>query len=194
MAAHDDTTITIVSGLPRSGTSMMMRMIEAGGIEPVTDRIREADEDNLRGYYEFEHVKQIKEDKSWLPLCEGKVVKMISMLLLDLPLDRKYKVVFMRRNMNEILSSQKVMLQRREEKGAAVDDDKMAQNYEKHLNQVEKWLADNSAFDVLYVSYNEVINKPGNSIAALNSFLGGKLNITNMEKAVEKSLYRQRGT
>ncbi len=193
MAPSRDNNITIVSGLPRSGTSMMMRMLETGGIELMTDDIRKADEDNLRGYYEFEPVKRIKEDKSWLPLCEGKVVKMISMLLLDLPLDRKYKVIFMRRNMEEILASQKAMLQRRGEKGAGVDDEKMAQNYNKHVQQVENWLASHDkAFDVLYVSYNDILDAPQAHINSINAFLGGHLDTERMAVVVEKSLYRQR--
>lgn len=192
MALQRDNTITIVSGLPRSGTSMMMRMLEAGGITPVTDNIRKADEDNKRGYYEFERAKKIKEDTSWLPDCRGKVVKMISMLLLDLPLDKAYKVIFIRRNMDEILASQKVMLQRRGEKGAGVSDEKMAQSYAKHVTHVENWLASNKAFDVLYVSYNKIIDNPGPHITSINDFLGGGLDTAAMAQVIETSLYRQR--
>ena len=192
MAKQLDTPITIVSGLPRSGTSMMMRMLESGGIDPVTDNIREADEDNKRGYYEFEKVKKIKEDTAWLSACEGKVVKMISMLLLDLPLDRMYKIIFLQRNMREILASQKVMLARRGEKGAGVDDDKMAESYHKHLKSVKKWLASNNAFDVLYVNYNEILEDPKRYISTINHFLGGGLDTARMAEAIETKLYRQR--
>ena len=100
-------TVNIVSGLPRSGTSMMMKMLEAGGIEPLIDHIRKADIDNPKGYYEFERVKQIKEDQEWLDDAVGKVVKMVSMLLLDLPPGYNYKIVFTRREMKEILASQR---------------------------------------------------------------------------------------
>jgi len=171
---------------------MMMRMLEAGGIEPVTDNIRKADEDNLRGYYEFERVKKIREDRSRLPLCEGKAVKMISMLLLDLPKDRAYKVIFMQRNMEEILASQKSMLTRRGEKGAGVHDSKMAKSYEKHLQQVKNWLAESDAFDVLYVNYNDVLSMPHYHIDAIDQFLGGGLHTEQMAQVVELSLYHQR--
>jgi hypothetical protein len=167
-------------------------MLEAGGMEPATDNIRKADEDNLRGYYEFEPVKKIKEDRSWLPFCEGKAVKMISILLLDLPKDRRYRVIFMQRDMKEILASQKAMLERRGEKGAGVDDRKMANNFEKHLQQVENWLTDTDVFDVLYVSYNDVLSNPQLHIDTINKFLGGGLDTKNMSQVVEQSLYRQR--
>jgi len=192
MTINPNNSIVIVSGLPRSGTSMMMRMLEAGGIEPVTDNIRKADEDNVRGYYEYERVKKIKEDQSWIPLCEGKAVKMVSMLLLDLPRDRHYKVVFMQRNMDEVLASQKKMLQRRGETGAGVSDQKMAQNYTKHLEHIERILGDRNVFDVLYVSYNDVVKNPQDHSKKINAFLGERLDTDRMEQVVETSLYRQR--
>src|SRR5262245_12295550 len=105
--------ITIVSGLPRSGTSMMMSMLEAGGLGALTDGIRAADEDNPKGYYEFERVKKIKQDTAWLADAKGRVVKMISQLLLDLPAAYQYRIIFMRRNIDEILASQKQMMVRR---------------------------------------------------------------------------------
>ena len=104
--------ITIVSGLPRSGTSMMMQVIEAGGIPALTDNPRARDEDNPQGYYEFEPVKQTRDDPSWVPGARGKVVKMVYRLLYDLPGDQDYRVIFMRRNIDEVLTSQKKMLQR----------------------------------------------------------------------------------
>lgn len=99
--------ITIVSGLPRSGTSMMMSMLEAGGMDVLTDGIRGADEDNPRGYYEFERVKQIEHDKGWLSDARGKAVKMVAALLKYLPPEYQYQVVFVRRNMDEVLASQR---------------------------------------------------------------------------------------
>ena len=104
--------IIVVSGLPRSGTSMMMQMLEAGGLPIVTDHIRKADEDNPRGYYELEKVKKIKEDPSWLADCHGKAFKMVSALLYFLPKSRKFKVIFMKRNIEEMLASQRLMLMR----------------------------------------------------------------------------------
>jgi len=145
-------TIGIVSGLPRSGTSMMMRMLDVGGMEVLIDRIRKADQDNPRGYYEFERVKQIEHDKSWLPDAEGKVVKIISQLLRHLPSDYQYKVVFMRRDMEEILASQRQMLLRRGEKTDRISDDKLAELFRQHVQRVESWLDAQPNVDVIYVS------------------------------------------
>ena len=184
--------ITIVSGLPRSGTSMMMRMLGAGGISAVTDNIREADDDNPRGYYEFEKVKQIKEDSSWLEECRGKAVKMVSALLYHLPGDKNYKVIFMRREMKEVLTSQRKMLQRLDREGADVSEEEIKEKYEKHLLKLEGWLARQANIDVVYVSYNEVINHPEENARLVDSFLGGRLNIEEMTKVVDQSLYRQR--
>jgi len=116
--------IIIVSGLPRSGTSMMMQMLEAAGIEIVSDHIRKSDEDNPRGYYELEEVKNIN-NTSWIDNCHGKAVKVISALLQNLPSTKNYKIIFMERDLSEILASQKVMLQRLKKKGADISDDEM---------------------------------------------------------------------
>ena len=126
-------TITIVSGLPRSGTSLMMQMLDSGGMEVVTDNIRPPDEDNPKGYYEFEKAKKIKEDPSWLKDMRGKAFKIVSMLLYDLPADEKYKVIFMKRNMDEILSSQNKMLERLGQNPNP--DDEMGELFAKHLNK-----------------------------------------------------------
>ena len=104
--------IIIVSGLPRSGTSLMMQMLDNGGIEVVTDNVRTADTDNPRGYYEFEQVKKIKEDVSWLPGTRGKAFKMVSQLLYELPASEKYRVIFMERDLDEMIRSQEKMLAR----------------------------------------------------------------------------------
>ena len=107
-----DSEIIIVSGLPRCGTSLMMQMLVQGGFEAVTDHIRAADTDNPRGYYELEKVKKLKEDASWLPETRGKVVKMVSQLLFDLPAGERYRVIFMQRDLDEMLASQEKMLER----------------------------------------------------------------------------------
>ena len=184
--------VTIVSGLPRSGTSMMMRMLEAGGMEIVTDNVRKADDDNPRGYFEYERVKKLKEDPSCLDVCHGKAVKIISMLLLDLPPDRKYKVIFMEREMDEMLSSQRVMLQRLGKKDDDISDETMADKFAKHVRQVEAWIDKQDYLDVLYVKYNEVIEDSQNHAVRVNEFLGKVLDVKKMVGVIEKSLYRQR--
>jgi hypothetical protein len=183
--------ITIVSGLPRSGTSMMMKMLAAGGLEPLTDNIRTADEDNPRGYFEFERVKQIESDKAWLEEAQGRVVKLISALLKHLPPSYNYKVVFMRRAMPEILASQRQMLIRRGEPADAVPDDKMAAMFDKHVAQVEAWLTAQPNIEVLYISYNEVMKDSRSHAERINEFLGGSLQVDEMVSVVDRALYRQ---
>jgi hypothetical protein len=131
--------VFIVSGLPRCGTSMMMQMLEAGGMQVITDHIRQADEDNPHGYYEFEKVKQIKEDSSWLDSCHDKVFKMVSALLYYLPNSKEYKIVFMKRKMDEMLASQNTMLRRQGRNDAVVSDEEMAKKLDKHLSEAETW-------------------------------------------------------
>ncbi|MGD2205937.1 MAG: sulfotransferase domain-containing protein [Anaerolineae bacterium] len=187
---HD--TIVIVSGLPRSGTSMMMKMLEAGGMQVLTDYIREADEDNPEGYYEFERVKQIEQDKAWLPEAQGKVVKMIAALLKNLPPEYAYKVVFMRRNVQEVLASQREMLIRRGEPSDKVPDERMADLFGKHVKRVESWLDGQPNIDVLYVDYGDVLASPLDQARRINQFLDGMLEMAKMVEVVDPDLYRQR--
>ena len=184
--------LTIVSGLPRSGTSMMMRMLEAGGIPALIDHIRKADEDNPRGYYEFEPVKQTKKDASWLDDSAGKVVKMVYRLLYDLPSDRKYRVVFMRRRLEEVLASQNVMLERQGKAGGNLSDEKLLGLFQAELEKVYQWLDAQAHFQIIYADYNEMISDAAETVRSINEFLGGDLDTDAMMKVVEPSLYRQR--
>jgi adenylylsulfate kinase len=185
-----DQEITIVSGLPRSGTSMMMRMLEAGGMQVVVDNIRQADVDNPKGYYEFEQVKEIRHDRTWIESLHGKVVKMVSMLLYDLPRDKRYKIVFMLRSMDEVLASQQIMLDRRGERGHSREE--MAALFSKHLGEIKAWLADQENMEVLFVNYNEILKNPGEIIPLVNRFFNSGLNAEEMIRVVDQSLYRQR--
>lgn len=183
--------VTIVSGLPRSGTSMMMRMLEAGGMGIVTDSVRSADEDNPRGYYEFEDVKRIKDDASWLEGAKGKAVKMVSMLLYGLPQDRTYRVIFMRREIGEVIASQRVMLERMGERNIP-EDDEMGRLYKRHLEEIERWLEGQQNIKVLYMNYKDVLEDPQGGALRISRFLGDSLNVEDMVRAVDMSLYRQR--
>ena len=185
-------SVIIVSGLPRSGTSMMMNMLQAGGLPLLTDSIRTADDDNPKGYYEFEQVKQIEQDPTWLEDAQGKVVKMISALLKHLPGDYHYKIIFMRRKIEEVLASQRQMLIRRNEPTDTVADDKMADLYRRHLQQVEAWLAKQPNIDVLYITYHQVVANPREHAEQISAFLGGGLDIDTMAASVDHMLYRQR--
>lgn len=184
--------VIVVAGLPRSGTSMMMRMLEAGGIPVLTDEVREADEDNPRGYFEFEPVKQLEHDRAWLDGAKGCAVKMVSALLEHLPPEHDYKVLFTRRAMSEILASQRKMLARRGEPADAVDDATMTRLFEKHLRAVSAWIEAQPNIDVLYVSYNEVLADPLTHAQEINRFLGGTLDVEAMATVVDPELYRNR--
>ena len=171
---------------------MMMMMLHAGGMDVLTDNIRQADDDNPKGYYEYELVKEIEHDKTWLPLAEGRVVKMISALLQYLPDDHEYKVVFMQRKMEEILASQRQMLIRRGEDPDTVSDSKIAEISRLHLQRVERWLSDRSNIDVLYVRYNDVLANAQEQAKRIYHFLDGRVDPGKMVQAVDKRLYRQR--
>ena len=189
----DNASITIVSGLPRSGTSMMMKMLEAGGLPPVTDNVRTADEDNPKGYYEFERVKQLpKGDVAWLPDVQGKVVKVIAALLPSLPGGYLYRVIFMQRAMPEVLASQRQMLIRRGEDPNKIPDEVMAKLFEKHLTQVNDWVSQQSNVERLDVNYNEMLKNPQPFIEQINAFLGNQLDTARMAAVVDPSLHRQR--
>jgi len=184
--------IIIVSGLPRSGTSLMMQMLDNGGIEAVTDNIRTADTDNPRGYYEYEIVKKVKTDQSWLPATRGKVFKMISQLLYDLPPGERYRIIFMERDFDEMLESQEKMLQRLGKKAAPREEIKKA--YTLHVKKLRDWLAQQRHMEVLAVCYNELLQDPQKQAERVNTFLGGRAHLDKMVSAVDPSLYRNRKT
>ena len=166
--------LIIVTGLPRSGTSMMMNMLEAGGVAVITDKQRQADEDNPYGYFELERVKEIKRDRSWLDSSSGKAVKMVSMILYDLPLDRDYFLIFMKRNLEMF--------------------EEMKRLFSKHLSEIEAWLSERKNFKTLYINYEDVLKQPLEAAENIQKFMGRELNLGNMIKSVDPTLYRQRST
>jgi hypothetical protein len=191
--SNDPKEIIIVSGLPRSGTSMMMKMLESAGLEILTDNLRTADDSNPKGYFEFERVKKLKTgDFDWLSTARGKVVKVISALLEYLPNQYAYKIIFMQRNMNEILSSQRQMLVRDGIQDDQVPDGKLAQLYEDHLRKIETWLEQQPNMRTLYISYNQTLRDPEPKIKQVIEFLGGNLDMKPMLKVVDQNLYRER--
>ncbi len=185
--------VVVVSGLPRSGTSMAMKMLEAGGMELVVDNIRTADVDNPKGYYEDERVKDLAEmeDKEWLKGARGKVIKVVSSLLNYLPASNAYKVVFMRRNLHEVLASQTKMLDRRGEDSHTEDKDLLAM-YESHLEKVQFQLRFRPFFEALYLDYADVVAEPAREAKRIAEFVGGGLDAERMATAVDGSLYRNR--
>lgn len=185
--------VTVVSGLPRSGTSLAMQMLQAGGIPAMTDRLRTPDDDNPRGYYEFEPVKLLRSDRSWFADARGRSVKIIHMLLTELPDDIPCRVLFMRRDLGEVVRSQKIMLERSGKPGGALTPERLGAVYESQLAGVARWLAARPAFSVLDVAYAGLVTNPGPVIAEMDAFLGGGLDTGAMGRAVDPALYRNRG-
>jgi len=188
--SHD--FVTIVSGLPRSGTSLMMQMLAAGGMEVLTDGQRAADQHNPRGYFELEAVKHTRGDSSWLAQAQGKVVKVVHLLLPHLPVDREYRVIFMQRDLTEVIASQRAMLQTQGRPAANLPDSNLAEIFGKQLAQVDQWLVRNPNFRVLHLQHRNVIEMPLTVAQQIADFLGGALGPGRMAAAVEPSLYRHR--
>ncbi len=185
--------IIIVTGLPRSGTSMMMKMLDAGGLPLMTDNIRTADEDNPKGYYELERVKELEKetDKSWLREARGKVLKVISHLLGELPDENFYRVIFMRRDLDEILASQNKMLERRGEPNP-VSDAKAKESYRKHIIDTKVFLRTRRNFELLEVHYKQTLDDPRGAAEHVSRFLEQRIAPEKLMTAVDAQLYRNR--
>lgn len=186
--------VIVVSGLPRSGTSMAMQMLAAAGVPVVTDGIRKPGEDNPKGYYEDERVKDLHKenvDRRWLRDARGKAVKIISFLLKDLPESNNYKVIFMKRALPEVLASQKKMLERRNEADES-SDERMLELWENHLWRAAYLLKHGAHFETLDIAYSDVIRDPLREARRIRDFLGLQADPETMAKAVDESLYRNR--
>jgi len=182
--------VTIVSGLPRSGTSLMMRMIGEGGIPILSDGLRVPDEDNPNGYYEFERVRRTRQDPSWIPDALGKVVKMVHLLLLELPLTHEYRVVFMRRDLREVVKSQNRMLTRLNKPTDDLPEERVAEIYKRQIETTLTYLqSHDDYFRVIEVDYNVLIKNPLDLVRRVGAFFDG-LNTDEMVKAIDVRLYR----
>jgi Sulfotransferase family len=181
--------VTIVSGLPRSGTSMMMRMVEAGGLPALTDGVRAADADNPLGYYEFEPVKRTSQDPSWLDRARGRVVKMVHLLLMDLPGGYVYRVILMRRDPDEVIRSQRKMLERAGRPSG--DPAALKRVFAAQMDTVRRWLDAQPHICCLDVSYNAMIAGPEAEARRVAEFLG-LTDRAAMIAAVDPALYRNR--
>jgi Sulfotransferase domain len=191
MAAPND-FITIVSGLPRSGTSLMMQMLNAGGLPALTDEKRAADESNPRGYFEFEPVKTLRANQAWLAGARGRAVKIIHILLRELPTDGRftYRVILMKRSLEEILASQRAMLQRQGKKSA--DEAALRKIFQQQLLETESYLATHPQFSLLSIDYHDVVESPLTCAKKVQSFLDRDLNAEAMARVVDPALYRER--
>jgi len=183
--------IVIVSGLPRSGTSLMMKILEAGGVRVLTDHTRKADTDNPHGYYEFERVKRLPDgDIDWLLEAEGKAVKIISALLGYLPAHYSYKIIFMQRAIPEVLASQRIMLARLGRTDDHTTDEAMQRLLTKHVREVRDWMERQGNIDRLDVPYAGLISTPTHAIMQIAQFLGRNMDMDRMATVIDPSLYR----
>ena len=184
--------ITIVSGLPRSGTSLMMQMLAAGGMPVLSDGERRADTDNPRGYLEWQRIKQLPKEPGLIAEAEGRVVKVISQLLLSLPAGHEYRVIFMQRPLPEVMKSQDEMLRRRGTYDPKVDTSAVVNAYRDHLLKVNTWLNRTQKVSVLRVNYHDLLKEPKARVEKIAEFLGVPLDVDAMIQQVDPTLYRQR--
>jgi hypothetical protein len=184
--------ITVVSGLPRSGTSLMMQMLVAGGIAALTDGARAPDEDNPRGYFEYEPVKRTRREPSWLPQASNKAVKVVHALLDALPAGFEYRVILMKRPIAEVLISQRLMLERSGKLPAPIPAERLERVFRRKLQDAETWMTGRPGFRVLAVNYPDCVYRPATTASAIREFLGFSLNAEAMAAVVDQSLHRNR--
>jgi hypothetical protein len=171
---------------------MMMRMLEAGGLPALTDGVRRPDADNPNGYYEFEPVKTLENDASWIVDAQGKAVKIVYLLLRHLPATAQYDVIFMRRRVEEVIASQDEMLRHGGMSASGAGADRLAAYFDQQLRAIEKWLPQQGNFRVLYTDYNRTVDDAENTCRLVKDFLGLDLDTERMRSVVTRSLYRQR--
>jgi tetratricopeptide (TPR) repeat protein len=186
--------VLVVSGLPRSGTSMLMQMLDAGGAPILTDKIREADEDNPKGYFEFEAAKKLMRDQSWLAEAKGKALKVVAPLVCSLPEGSRYRVLLMERDFDEILASQAKMIARR---GESLEDslerrERLRREYGRLMTQTKTLLRSRPDVDLMVLRHHEILKDPGAAAVLTNRFAGGGLDESRMAAAVDLSLHRNR--
>ncbi len=184
--------ITVVSGLPRSGTSLLMQMLQAGGLPLLTDERRQADQSNPQGYFEFDPVRRLQQEQGWLSETEGRAVKIVAPLLLYLPPTHDYRVLFMERALEEILHSQQRMLQRLGHAEPPADEALLARAFAQQVARSKSWLAQQPHIQTLYLSHPEIIAHPLPQAERLCAFLGNDLDAAQMAAVVDPSLYRER--
>jgi hypothetical protein len=172
----------------------MMQMLAAGGIPPLMDRLRTPDESNPRGYFEFDPVKRLRTDQSWLEQARGRAVKIIHLLVRELPTDGRfrYRIILMRRAIDEVLASQRAMLERQGKKSA--DESTLARIYQGQLVELTNWLRTHKDVTSLSIDYGELLKHPDSGVQRIDNFLGEGLDLVAMAKAIDPALYRQRVT
>ncbi len=183
--------ITVVSGLPRSGTSMLMQMLNAAGYPCLTDSARKADADNPRGYFEYEKVKRLRRDRAWLPEAKGKAVKIIAQLIPFLPAQFSYRVIFIERDINEVLASQRKMLQRQGKDGGNLSDMQLGKIFERQVHGVKGGLTQRNV-PTLGVAHSDALQHPMEIAEKIQAFLDENLDVYAMAAVIDPNLHRQR--
>ncbi len=186
--------IAIVSGIPRSGTSLVMQMLKAGGMAILSDHVRKADENNVRGYYEYEKVKSLMTDNSWLGQAQGKAVKIIAPLIRYLPDEFEYAVIFMERDMREIVSSQNTMLEKLGGKSMSSNTTVLMETFSRQIATGKKFILEKDNFRTLDLCYHDIILDPARHAQEIDAFLQMRLAVNKMAEVVEPNLYRTRMT
>ena len=179
--------VTVVTGVPRSGTSLMMQMLQAGGITALTDNRRLPDIHNPNGYFEFEPVKGIARDASWMNAARGKAVKIIYRLLPHLPPDFEYRVVFMERNLGEVFASQSDMLRAHGDAAVEQKEEHVIAAFDEELQQTRRWLSAQPNIRTLFAIYADIISNPAQWSSQLSRFLDG-LEVSAMAAVVDPRL------
>lgn len=186
----------LASGLPRSGTSLMMQMLEAGGMKILTDEKRGADEDNPKGYYEWEPIKQIDTIPELLDAqgLDGRAIKCISMLLQKMPPKHNYKVIFMMRPIEELVQSQRKMIDRLVTQGPEADTEQLYRALTAHSNQTRNWLKSAPHMEFIEVDYPTLVKDPAPQISRVVEFLGAERlpKCAAMAEVVDPSLHRKK--
>ena len=199
--------VTIVSGLPRSGTSLLMQMLEAAGLPIAQDGTRPCDPDNPRGYYELSAATRLRSDARFLQVCRGRVVKLVAPLVLELPPQPVCRVLFVERDLGEILASQRAMLERQGKPASTANDPVLERGFESVLARCRAWLARESGAPTLFVDHRALVDSPGESVSRISRFLeetgegrrapahavaAARARVA-MARVVDPALYRQRG-
>lgn len=167
---------------------MMMSMLGAGGIDLLVDDHRPVDDSNSNGYFEYEPVLSTRDSTEWVPLAEGKAVKVIYALLDSLPSSFDYRVIFMLRDIGDVVESQTRMLERNGQSGAATSKQRLVEIFEKERQRSLHWLREQANFDLLAVEYESIIRNPQKKSREIVDFLGGNLDESSMAASVNPSL------
>jgi hypothetical protein len=192
VSKRDREDIIVVSGIPRSGTSMMMQMVEAAGFPILADDKRAPDDANQKGYYELEAVKASKRDTSWVAAAPGHAVKVIHALLPHLPTGHRYRVVLMKRDLREVVASQTAMLEATGQSADDLPEARLVEIFSTQLTQTRRTLDETPCFEWIEVEYADLLRGDEAEILRVANFLGRPARSAGMGRVIDQGLYRAR--